>query len=157
MALTHWPKSLPVDQDRTEVRILSVVLTLFFAEHLIEPAMYATFVHESRTQWVISLTGAPNAARILLFLWVVLVVPHFISLIAFPQFLHLKWPRRFACAGASGAALTWFYFANLAWPLDAGVLPWMYAIRAVWDLFVAAVLAFSLNSQLLRPLIHAIE
>lgn len=152
--LKHWPASLPHDQDRAEVRLLSFALTFFFAEHLFEPAMYAAFVELSQIHWVLKLTPAPALFTFLLFFWVLLAVPHVLVLLFFPGYLGHRWPRKLACAGASGAALTWFYFALKALPLDVGVLPYLFGVRALLDLMVAAIFAFSLNSQLLRTLIN---
>lgn len=150
----YWPQLLPLNQDRTEVRILSAVLTGFFICHLMEPALYAATVDESILARVVDLSGYPPAVLFVFFACAAAVVPHFVSLLCMPRFLNCRLPRVLACYGALVAALLWFYLANLALPLDAGPLSYIYAGRALMNLFVGAVFGFSLNSQQLRELLH---
>ena len=152
--LHFWPKSLPRDQPRAEVRVYSAVLTGFFLWSLFESAIYAASVELSTLYKLVSLTHHPKIAIGAFFLCATAVIPHFITLIAVPSLLHCRWPRLMATWGAAGSGLLWFYFANLARPLDLGEIQYLYVVRAIWCVLVSSVFAISLNAQLLRAQIN---
>lgn len=150
----RWPPILPRNQDRTEVRILAAIVTGGFGYFMAEPVMYAWSVDTSLLLKVTFLAGHPTLVLLLMALCVALLVPHFVSLLVLPRFLDCRAPRLMAFAGALGACVIWFYLADLARPLDVGPLPYLYLGRSFANLVMAAVFAFSLNSQQLREMLH---
>lgn len=148
-----WPKSLPLDQNRSEVRIYAAIMTALFIYFMMESGLSALTVPQTPLFKVVSLSHHPHVTALAFFICVAMVIPHVLTLVFFPGFLSRKEPRLIASYGARGCALLWFYFANLARPLDFGELPYFYMARAVLCLLVAAVFAYSLNSQQLREVV----
>lgn len=151
---SFWPATLPVDQDRAEVRIYAAVMTGFFLYILLEAAIYAWTVTAAPLFRIVALTHYPRAVLTAFFLCAAAVIPHFASLIAIPSLLDSRIPRLMATAGSAAAGLLWFYFANEARELDYQGIQYLYATRGVFCLAVATVFAFSLNSQQLRARIN---
>ena len=145
---------VPRNQDRAEVRVMAAVIAGLAIYHMLEPALYAAGVPTSVLAKVTVMSRHPNVMMTLMFGAAALVAPHLISLIFMPRLLNCRTPRLMACYGCLLAALLWFYFANLALPIDAGNLSYLYASRAVLDLFIAGVFAFSLNAQQIREMRH---
>ena len=149
-----WPQALPRNQDRAEVRLLAASLTGVFIYFTLEPALYAGSVEESVLARVLALTGHAGWWLAALYLCMAMLVPHFVSLLVMPRFLECRTPRVLATYGAMAGGLLWFVFADLARPLDVGPLPYLFGARAVVNVLVAGIFAFSLNSQQLREMLH---
>lgn len=139
-------------QDRFEVRLLTLYVTLSFINDLIGPITYVYQLSPSLLYKVASLSHATGLVGGLFVLALVLALPHCIALIAFPRSLSLRLPRKMACFAAVIVTLTWGYLAVLATPLDAGPLSFLYARQAVESVALALLYAISLNAQLLRDL-----
>jgi hypothetical protein len=146
-----WPQSLPRNQDRSEVRIFAILTAAIYAANLMETTILATKVDSSLLHMIASLTAHADCIPVIFAICAIVMIPHFISLVFFPQWLTCAFPRRMACMGACGAALMWFYLSYLSVPLDIGPVSYLYAFRAVVHLAFAGVLAFSLNAQQIRP------
>lgn len=144
-----------VDQDRVEVRLLSLVLTGSFLNDLVEPIFYIATVHDSMIYRVACLTHTPWAVVAIFAAAALVALPHFVALLCMPRFLACRAPRKMACAAACAASLLWAYLGTLALPLDAGALPFLYWRACLGALVIAAVYGFSLNSQQLRILNEA--
>lgn len=150
----HWPATLPINQDRSEVRWGSAVLTMFFMAHLIEPVLYAASVQTSVMYTVARLTGYPILVMGIFVFAALMMVPHLFTLFFLPAKLSCKAPRKMAVGGALIASFTWVYLANLARPLDVGALPLIYLYRAAFDAGLGFVFAVSLNNQTVRKAVH---
>jgi hypothetical protein len=150
----YWPATLPMNQDRSEVRWGSAVLTMFFIAHLIEPTLYAASVDSSIMFKVAQLTGWPNVVMGVFVVAAALMVPHLFALFFMPDKLANKVPRKLAIAGACMASFTWMYLANMARPLDVGPLSLIYLYRSIFDAAIALAYATSVNNQSVRKALH---
>ena len=142
----------PREQDRLEVRLLTIYVTLAFANDLVGPITYIYQIAPSMLFKVASLSHAAVGIGALFVLALLLVLPHAFALVFLPRSLALRWPRKLACLAAALTALTWFYLAVLAVPLDAGPLSFLYGRQSLESLFLALLFAVSLNAQQLRKL-----
>lgn len=142
--------SLPIDQDRAEVRLQAGFIALVFMLLLAEPVFYIFTVPDA----LISRVSAMAYSR-----WCVVgafgvaflgAVPHLYTLIFRPDLLNHKAFRTAAAFSAVIAAITWIVLANRAVRLDVGALEWVYAIRALVSLCIAGIFAFSVNAQQMR-------
>lgn len=146
-----WPKSLPINQDRTEVRMLALLVNFFYYLNVMETTTLAASVESSAIHLVVAMSGNSMGVVVIFLVAAAMMLPHLLSLVFMPRWLSCRSPRQLACAGASFTALTWFYLSYLAWHLPLETVSLLYAFRASVHLAFAAVLAFSLNSQQIRP------
>ena len=142
----------PAQQDRLEVRLLTIYVTLAFANDLVGPITYIYQVAPSMLFKVAALAHATWVIGALFLAALLMVLPHAFALVFLPRSLSCRWPRKLACLAAAVTALTWFYLAVLARPLDAGPLPFLYGRQSVESLFLSLLFAVSLNAQQLRRL-----
>jgi len=142
--------SLPVDQDRAEVRIQAAFITAVFLLLLIEPVFYIFTVPDAPISKVAGL--APSR-------WCVIAsfggaflatLPHMWTLLFRPDLLSEQRYRTWAALSAFAAGAVWIYLANLAHPLDVGWLEGAYAIRCMVCLCIGGIYAFSVNAQQMR-------
>jgi len=148
--------SLPRDQDRTEVRILSAIITGFFLfAWLIKPVVYMWTVKGSAIWKAASAASMPNWIIAALFVIAALVtLPHLFMLVFRPDLLHCKLPRKMAGYAAGGAAVLWLYLAvNVLSTRSAGLI-WLYLGNMLSCLAVGYTYGFSVNSQQLRERIN---
>jgi hypothetical protein len=142
----------PSQQDRLEVRLLTIYVTLSFANDLVGPITYIYQVAPSMLFKVASLAHATGVIGLLFIVSLVLMLPHVFSLLFLPRKLGCRWPRKLACLAAAISSLTWFYLAVLASPLDMGPLSLLYGRQGLESLFLSLLFAVSLNAQQLRSL-----
>lgn len=142
----------PSEQDRLEVRLLTIYVTLSFANDLIGPITYIYQIAPSMLFKVASLARATGFVGSLFVVALLLMLPHAVALVFFPRSLACRWPRKAACLAAAITSLTWFYLAVLAVPLDSGPLSFLYGRQAMESLFLSLLFAVSLNAQQLRKL-----
>lgn len=139
-------------QDRLEVRLLTLYITYVFINGLVGPITYIYDLEPSLLHKVASLSHGSWLVGAMFVAAVALALPHTVALICFPKTLGIRWPRKLATAAAALAALTWAYLAILAIPLDSGPLFWLYVRQVGEALGLAFIYAISLNAQLLRAL-----
>jgi hypothetical protein len=142
----------PIEQDRIEVRILTLVLTAFFMGHLLQAVIYILAIDTSTLHRVAAMTHASWLVMVLFGAAALATLPHIVSLMFLPRLLAHRLPRKMACFAAMGTAVLWFYLAALARPLDAGPLTLIYICSGLGALVVAGIFGVSLNSQQLRNL-----
>lgn len=140
------------EQDRLEVRLLTLYITLSFINDLVGPICYVYQLAPSLLFKVASLSHGGWLVGALFIAALLLALPHCIALIAFPRSLGCRLPRQLATGAAALVTLTWGYLAVLAMPLDAGPLSLLYLRQAVESLGLAALYALSLNAQQLRAI-----
>lgn len=144
-------------QDRLEVRLLTLYMTCAFINDLVGPITYIYKLSPSLLYKVASLSHGSWLVGAMFVAALVLALPHAIALIFFPGSLAKRWPRKLATIAAALVTLTWAYLAILAFPLDAGPLVWLYLRQAVESGGLAFLYAISLNAQLLRALYKLIH
>lgn len=147
--------SLPLDQDRAEVRLQAGFITGVFLLLLVEPIFYIFEVPGSMISRVSALAWSSWCVIGSFALSFLAALPHLFTLIFRPDLLAIRHPRRWAAFAALGAAVTWMVLANMAVPLDVGGLEWAYGIRAIVCLFIAGIFGFSVNAQQMREHLHA--
>lgn len=143
--------SLPLDQNRAEVRMYAAVTAILLVLLMVEPTVYLLSVPESvyaRTM-TISRVSFHVIAAIHLAL-VLAALPHLTDLMWRPHRLGQLWPRAVACVAAFFAACMWLYAATMAYPLDYGLAWLAYFVRAVVLGGIAFILGWSVNAQHLR-------
>jgi hypothetical protein len=139
--------SLPVDQERVEVRIYASLMTAILLLLIIEPQLYLWDVEESLIYKVAALAPSPYLVAGLFTVGFLLILPHLIALLFLPRTLVVYWPRICATVGAFLVSVVWLYLSNLAVPLDLGALPLSYAVRSLVSTIMAGAYAFSVNAQ----------
>lgn len=155
--LRGWAeRAIPVadQQDRLEVRLLSMYITFSFINDQLGPITYVLKLPPSMLYKVATLAHTSWLVGAMFAVAVVLALPHAIALLAFPRTLAVRWPRKCATLAASIVMVTWGYLAVLAMPVDAGPLFWLYIRQAIDSAGLAFIYAISLNAQLLRALVH---
>ena len=150
--IRRYATSLPVGQDRAEVRLMSLVITGGFLFGLLEPVFYILSVPASTLAHVAALS-VPRLIAGLFLAAAAMTLPHFGSLLFFPRLLEKRGPRKWATWGAMLSAVLWAYLGTLAQPLDLNLLPLLYWLNAVGCVIVGGVYGFSLNSQQIRSLL----
>jgi hypothetical protein len=153
-ALRQLSKSLPLDQDKWEVRFGMGVITGFFIGDLLRTAIYILMVKISPIAKVADLTRAPELLAGICILAALLAVPHLWALTFRPSELQKMNARRFATYGAAIAVLFWIYVAGWSMPMDIGLASIMYWAKAFGSLVIAFMYAKSINSQQNRELIE---
>lgn len=148
--------SLPRDQDRTEVRILSAIITGFFIfAWLVKPVVYMWAVKNSAIWKAASAASMPNWLIATLFLVAAAAtLPHLFMLIFRPDLLHCKLPRKMAGYAAGLAAVLWLYLAVNVLSTRSSGLVWLYLGNMLSCLTVGYTYGFSVNSQQLRERIN---
>ncbi|AMM23156.1 hypothetical protein [Variovorax sp. PAMC 28711] len=140
-----------VEQNRIEVRLLTIFVTLSFMNDLIGPVMYILQIPASTLFKVAALGHYSWLVGGMFVVSILLTIPHFVSLLVLPRLLSCRTPRLMACGAAVISALTWIYLAVLAQPLDfAGPISVLYGRQSFESLFLALIYAVSLNAQQLR-------
>lgn len=143
--------SLPVDQNRTEVRIYASMLTIGLALMLCEPILYLLAVPDAPIATVARLVQPSHWAVVFVYgAALFAVVPHLVILCGLPEQLALRWPRQCAGWAAFAAGCMWIYLAYKAYPLDLGLLWLAYVVRALASVSLAFAFGFSVNAQDLR-------
>lgn len=149
-------KSLPLDQDKSEVRIYAALLTTIAGYFLAaEPIFVLLAIPQSPMFRVAS--AAPSVWWVLaaFLLCTLCLIPHLVFLVFAPRSLSKRWPRSMAAKASFGAAVTWLYLCNLSLPMDLGSIEWSYGFRAVCALMLAFSYGFSVNAQQGREILHA--
>jgi hypothetical protein len=147
--------SLPVNQDRAEVRLLATLLTAGFALFLFEPIFYLLAVPSAPISRVARLAPSHWYVVAAFAACLLATLPHLFDLCFRSQRLGNPCPRRRAALASIGAAVTWLYLAVLAYPLDMGlVVPLAYGMRASGSLVLGLAYGISINAQQLRSLLH---
>lgn len=144
--------SLPMDQDRTEVRILSAIITTGFAYMLLaKPVCYMWMVKGSAIWKAASAATLPNWLIALVFvLAFVATLPHLFSLLFWPQWLHCKLPRKMAGYAAAAAGVLWLYLAVNVLSTRSSSLVFLYIGNMFACFVVGWAYGFSVNAQQLR-------
>lgn len=142
----------PIEQDRIEVRLLTLTLTGFFVGNLLQAAIYIVAIESSTLYRVAALTHAPWVLVMLFAAAALATLPHLVSLACLPRLLDHRLPRKMACFAAMGTAVLWFYLAALSRPLDLGPLTLLYICSGLGALLIAGIFGVSLNAQQLRIL-----
>lgn len=144
--------SLPSDQDRTEVRILSaIVTTLYVYTFLLKPVYYMWAVKGSAIWKAASAASAPNWFIAAIFaVCIIVTLPHLFTLCFKPEWLHCKLPRKMAGFAAGFAALLWLYLAANVLSTRSSGLVFLYFGNMISCLVVGYTYGFSVNSQQLR-------
>jgi hypothetical protein len=148
--LAHWPRALPHNQDRAEVRLLSLIVTGTFFYNLLEPAWYIASLNTGAMHKIANMSGYLWWVVGAFVLAGVMTLPHLLSLALFPQWLACRFPRKMATYAALIAAFLWGFLATLAMPVDIKGLVLLYWLNSLGSLVVGGVYGFSLNSQQLR-------
>lgn len=144
-------------QDRLEVRLLTLFVTCAFINDVIGPITYVYILAPSMLYQVASLSHGSWAVGAMFIAALVLALPHAVALIFFPKSLSVRWPRKLATMAAVLVTITWAYLAILSLPMDSGPLFWLYLRQAVESVFLAFLYATSLNAQLLRALYRRMQ
>lgn len=150
MAYTKVPS--PAQQDRLEVRLLTLYLTWSFINDLAGPITYVFGLAPSLLYQVAAISHGPWFIGGAFILALVLALPHAIALVFFPGTLHMRLPRRLATAAACLVMVTWGYLAVQSLRLDVGLLHWLYLRQAIESGALGFLYAVSLNAQLLRAI-----
>lgn len=143
--------SLPIDQNRAEVRMYASVTALLLVLLMIEPTVYLAAVPDAiytRTMRVSRLSF-----EVLVGMHIALAttaIPYLANLLFMPDKLRTLWPRTFACVAAFFAACVWLYAATMAYPLDYGMVWVAYLVRSLVLGGIAFILGWSVNAQHLR-------
>lgn len=148
--------SLPHNQDRTEVRILSAIITgIFLYAWLLQPVVEMWVVRNSALWKAATAASMPNWLIAATFIGCVLAtLPHLFTLCFKPEWLHCKLPRKLAGFAAVAAAVLWLYLAvNVLSTRSAGLV-WLYLGNMLACLIVGYTYGFSVNSQQLRERIQ---
>lgn len=144
-------QALPVNQDRTEVRIKEWIIVLIFLLLTAEPIIYISRVNESLT-WLVA--GDPPGKYFYLASFLATFVgmlPHFITVSFLPQYMHVERLRVMAAVSAFASGATWLALAtaahkiNLSWEVE-----WLYAIRSLVCIGFAFNFGYSVNAQQVR-------
>ncbi|HET7155703.1 MAG TPA: hypothetical protein VFI87_10100 [Hyphomicrobiaceae bacterium] len=145
-------------QDRLEVRLLTLYITYEFINGLIGPITFIYGLEPSLLHKVAALSHGSWLVGVMFIAALLLAVPHAVALLFFPKTLAVRWPRKLATAAAAIVALTWAYLSILAIPLDMGMqLFWVFLRQAFESMALAFLYAISLNAQLLRALNQALH
>lgn len=150
--LIERARSFPLDQNRTEVRILSAIITGFFLyAWLLKPVVYMWAVRGSAIWKAATAATLPNWTIATIFIGcAVATLPHLFTLCFKPDWLHCKLPRKMAGFAAGIAAVLWLYLAvNVLSTRSAGLV-WLYLGNVASCLIVGYTYGFSVNSQQLR-------
>lgn len=147
-------KSLPIDQDKWEVRFSVGVITAFFIGDLIRSAMYIFTHSPSPLTTVAELSRVPMVVACVMMFSAILAIPHIWTLAFRPKNLHRTRARQLATYGGAIATLTWLFVAGTAYPLDLGMAALGYWGKALGCLIVSYVYAHSINSQQNREAIE---
>lgn len=139
-------------QDRLEVRLLTLYITYVFINGLIGPIACIYSLEPSLIHKVAALSHGSWLVGAMFLAALVLALPHALALLLFPNTLAARWPRRLATMAAAIATLAWAYMAILSLPLDMGQLFWLFLRQAFEAVGLAFLYAISLNAQLLRAL-----
>jgi hypothetical protein len=145
-------RSFPHDQQRTEVRIKSAIITGFFLyAWLLKPVAYMWTVKGSAIWKAATAASLPNWVIAAMFVGcAIATLPHLLTLCFKPDWLHCKLPRKMAGFAAGLAAVLWLYLAvNVLSTRSAGLV-WMYLGNVGACLLVGYDYGFSVNSQQLR-------
>ncbi|NDZ11477.1 hypothetical protein C7T35_01470 [Variovorax sp. WS11] len=142
----------PIEQDRIEVRMLTLMLTGFFMGNLLQGTIYILAIETSTLHRVAAMTHASWLVAVLFASAALATLPHVVSLLFLPRLLAHRLPRKMACFAAMGTAVLWFYLSALARPLDAGPLTLLYICSGLGALVIAGIFGMSLNAQQLRNL-----
>jgi hypothetical protein len=149
-------KSLPLNQDKAEVRIYAALLTGVAGYFLVaEPIFVLLTVPQSPLHRVASLAPSIWCVVIAFIVCLACMTPHLIALLFRPSSLSARWPRSVAAKAAFGAAVIWIYLANLSLPMDLGAVEWAYGLRALGALMLSFSYGYSVNAQLGREILHA--
>lgn len=149
-------KSLPLDQDKSEVRIYAALLTAIAGYFLVaEPVFVLLVVPQSPIFRVASAAPSVWCVITAFLLCFLCLIPHLVSLVFAPRSLSKRWPRSLAAKASFGAAVIWLYLCNLSLPMDLGSIEWSYGLRAVCALMLAFSYGFSVNAQQGREILHA--
>lgn len=149
--------AIPVDKDRSEVRLYATMLTGIVVWSLVKPAFYI-LTADTPLARVAGMIAPPWVIALAFTLAAVALLPHFVSLVFLPKRLGCKLPRKMAAGAMWAAAALWAYIATRAWPLDMGSIPLTYWLSAFGYLLVAGAYGYSLNAQqALEKLANEIE
>lgn len=144
-------RSIPVDQDKSEVRIYAALLTAVAGYFLVaEPIFVLLTVPQSPLFRVAALAPSVWCVVVAFLICLLCMVPHLLALLFKPSSLSTTWPRGVAARAAFGAAVTWLYLGNLAMPMDLGAIEWAYFFRALCSLMLSFSYGFSVNAQMGR-------
>ena len=147
--------SLPIDQDRAEVRIQAAFITMVFLLLLVEPIFYLYAVPDALISRVSALAPSKWCVVGAFGLALLGALPHLWTLLWRPDLLQVQRYRVWAALSALLASIDWIVLANLAVPLDVGGLEWAYCIRALVTLCIAGIYGFSVNAQQMREHLNA--
>lgn len=143
--------ALPLNPDRTEVRIMAAVITLGFVAHSLKSAYYLLMVGVGPLARVVRDSPIPTGCIAALFVLAALAtLPHVVSLTFMPRTLACKFPRRAAAYSALGIAVAWLYLANRAYPMHLGGVWAVYLCNMLGCVVVSMTYGFSVNAQQLR-------
>lgn len=143
--------ALPMNTDRTEVRIMAAIITGGFMLHAFKSAYYILAVSVGPLARVLRDSPIPSGCIAALFILAGLAtLPHLVSLVALPRTLACKLPRKAASIAALGGAVLWVYLANRAMPMRLGGVWAIYLVNMAACTFVAMTYGFSVNAQQLR-------
>lgn len=149
-------KSVPVNQDKSEVRIYAALLTAVAGYFLVaEPIFELLTVPQSLLFRVASLAPSYWCVVAAFALCLFGLLPHLTFLLFNPAALSKRWPRSFAARAAFGSAVVWIYLTNLSLPVDLGAIEWAYGIRALGGLVLSFSYGYSVNAQQGREILHA--
>lgn len=145
--IAHAP-AIPVDKDRSEVRVYATIITAGVFGSFVMTALYLWLIDVSPLRMVATLNhreGPFTAAFVVLALC---VVPHLFDLLFRPQKLRHKLPRKIAARSMVFAAVLWGLLATSARPLDMGLIPYTFWAIAIAYLLIGGAYGYSLNAQL---------
>jgi hypothetical protein len=149
-------KSIPLNQDKVEVRIYAALLTAVAGYFLIgEPILDLLTVPQSPIRSVAGLAPSIWCVVAAFTICALGLLPHLLMLLFNPTALWRKWPRSVAAKSALGAAVIWIYLMNLSLPMDLGAIEWTYGLRALGALLLSFSYGYSVNAQQGREILHA--
>lgn len=141
--------AVPVDKDRSEVRVYATIITAGAFVSFAMTAIWIWFLSPSLLRMVVDLTGHPGLVAFAFVLLGGCMVPHLLDLMFRPARLREKLPRKIAARSMVFAAVLWGMLAHLARPLDVGVfLPLSFWVLALAYMLVGGAYGYSLNAQL---------
>lgn len=155
--VVDWAKLGPDFMMQTLRRLVRLLLLfmgglLFF--WLYEPIAYLQYVPQAVLVDVVDAMTLPWLVYGLNAAGMVLVIPQLVILMFAPRYSACHLPKVCVVHAAMGAALSWFYLAWTAYPLDFGGVWIPYFVRACGSCCIALAFAYSINAQQLIDAYH---
>lgn len=146
LELTHF---------KTECRLLSVLLAISLQFNMIEPSLLMLHEPDSLVWAVAGLSGGRTILALAFLGFALLMVPYVTMQIVDPNTRHRPRIIRIACAALCLGGVLWVYLAFLSRNLDYDTITGIFCRNGIWNIGMAAVLAYHLNNKQIRESVKA--